>query len=69
MTGADDHARHDGANWWDDHHEVHDKFLFGVRYHHVIGVHTTLKLWREIDLDLLLLSVGHIQYLPSKVLQ
>ena len=43
MTGADDHTRHYGANWWYDHHEVHKKFFFGVGYHHVVRVHTSLE--------------------------
>ena len=59
MTWANDHTRRYGANWWCDHHKVHKKLFFGEGYQHVVRVHTSLKVWWEINLDFLLLSVGN----------
>ena len=61
MTGADDHTGRYCTKWWCDHHKVHEKLFFGVGYHLVVRVHTGLKVWWKINLDFLLLSVGHSQ--------
>jgi hypothetical protein len=61
MTGANDHTRRYGANWWCDHHKIHKKLFLGEGYQHVVRVRSSLKVRRKINLYFLLLSVAHGQ--------